>query len=93
MSRILNNSIQDNKNILRYLRIEIERYTIRVLVSQTVNEVNEIENELFSMRDSLRIMNNYNKNTLKRGIDFILSCIDLALVAVATARSLPFENN
>lgn len=93
MSRILNRSIQDNKNILRYLRIEIERKTIKALVSQSVNEINEIESDLISMQDDLKYMNDFNKRTLKREIDFILNCIDLSLVAVATARSQPFTNN
>lgn len=93
MSRILNRSIQDNKNILKYLKIQIETNTIKVLVSQSEQEINEIENDLLMMNDELKYMNSFNKNTLKNEIEFIQKCIDLALVSVSIARSQPFTNN
>lgn len=93
MSRILNRSIQDNKNILKYLKIQIETNTIKVLVSQSEQEINEIENDLLMMNDELKYINSFNKNTLKNEIEFIQKCIDLALVSVSIARNQPFTNN
>lgn len=87
MSRILNNSIQDNKNILINLQKDIENNTMRALVSQSQNEIDEIENDLTAIKDDLKYMNDFNDATLKNELNFILRCIDLALIAVAIANN------
>lgn len=93
MSRFLNRSIEDNKNVLNNLRIETERLTVKVLVSQLDSEVNAIEGELKSMQDELKYINDFGSRRLKREIDFIHNCIDMALVAVIIAKNHPFGNN
>lgn len=93
MSRFLNRSIQDNENVLNNLKNEIERQTIRVLVSQSNSEINRIEGELKLMQDELKYINDFNSHRLKREIDFVHNSIDLALVAVIIAKNHPFGNN
>lgn len=93
MSRFLNRSIADNRSVLNNLRLEVERHTVAVLVSQSNGEINQIESELKLMQDDLKYINDFNNRRLKREIDFIHNCIDMALIAVIIAKNHPFGNN
>lgn len=46
MSLILNRSIEDNRNIIKNLKDEVQRIAVSVLLSQSNSEINELENEL-----------------------------------------------